>query len=393
MGEQDEAWTTVQYIAALQKLQEWMVGVYMWIVVFLFPPGVYFEEAMRESMSLPSNCTWRKGVWVFQEETVPTHELDLCVGNEFQQSVQVIEDIAIVMVHPIATRAMENLHLHAYEQEPLVFTIYRFVDQRMDEVERTLVELKRLIDCYLLEKWGLVAVGITIALVKVMKNSFVDIQVIRFDGSTHQIQFLYNTLEAMHITRSGVGQTSRGEPSCSQQLGSMNKYDNVVDDIEVNSEHREDLHSKDTPVRDGLQVRGTEEDNLENDPIYVEGEQEVEETIEEVDKGNDSEEDNDGEEEMEDDTETEEDENDTSTDSLEEGEEISQEVKKNTQAKGLKRKIVNEGPSIDLGTLVARAPTIVENVAEREVHIPKIGDCAIKQVDIEIVEEVPMIVT
>ena len=94
----------------------------MWTGVVLFLPGVYFEYAMKESMSLPSNCTWRKGVWVLQEEIVPTHELDLSVGNEFQRSVQAIGDIAIVIVHPIATGMVENLHLHAREQVPLVFT-------------------------------------------------------------------------------------------------------------------------------------------------------------------------------------------------------------------------------------------------------------------------------
>ena len=55
----------------------------------------------------------------------------------------------------------------------------------VDEVERTPMELKRLINYYLLEKWRLVAVGITTAVVEVMKNSFVGSQVILFDGSTH----------------------------------------------------------------------------------------------------------------------------------------------------------------------------------------------------------------
>ena len=223
--------------------------------MFLFPPKVYFEQAMRESMSLPSNCIWRRDVWIFQEETVPTHELDLRVGNEFQQSVQEIGDIAIVMVNPIATGVVENLRLHTHEQVHLVL-IDLWTEERMpfevDEVERTPMELKRLIDCYLPEKWELVAVGITTTLVEVIKNSFVGSQVIVFDGSTHRTQFLYNSLEAMRTTRSGVGQTSRGEPSFSQPLGSMNEYDNVIDDVEVDSEDGEDLRSEDTPVRDGF---------------------------------------------------------------------------------------------------------------------------------------------
>ena len=92
---------------------------------------------------------------------MPKHELDSCVGNEFQWSVQAIGDIAIVMVHPIASGAVENLRLHAREQVLLVFTDLWTKEQmpsEVDEVEKTPMELKRLIDCYLSEKWRLVAV-------------------------------------------------------------------------------------------------------------------------------------------------------------------------------------------------------------------------------------------
>ena len=119
-------------------------------------------------------------------------------------------------------------------------------------------------------------------------------------------------------------------PSSSQPLGSVNEYDNMVDDVEVDSEDGKALYSQDTPVREELQARGAEEDNLENDPIYVEGEQEVEETIEDVEEDNDNEEGNDDEEEMEDDIETEEDEDDISTDSSKEEEDIPREVQKKT---------------------------------------------------------------
>ena len=39
---------------------------------------------------------------------------------------------------------------------------------------------------------------------------------------------------------------------------------------------------------------------------------------------------------------------------------------------------MNEGPSIDLGTSIARALAIVENVVKQEVHIPETGDHAIE---------------
>ena len=50
-----------------------------------------------------------------------THELDLRVDNEFQRSVQVVGDITIVMVHPIAIGVVKNLRLRTHEQVPLVF--------------------------------------------------------------------------------------------------------------------------------------------------------------------------------------------------------------------------------------------------------------------------------
>ena len=65
---------------------------------------------------------------------------------------------------------------------------------------------------------------------------------------------MYNTLEEMLITQSVAEQTLKREPSSSQPLGSMNEYNNVVDDVKVNLEDGKDLHSEDTPVRDGLQA-------------------------------------------------------------------------------------------------------------------------------------------
>ena len=80
--------------------------------------------------------------------------------------------------------------------------------------------MKRLIDCYLSEKSGLIAVGITTALVEILKSSFVGSQVIMFDGLTNRTRFLYNTLQEVHGTLNERGQTSRGEPSFSRPLHS-----------------------------------------------------------------------------------------------------------------------------------------------------------------------------
>ena len=47
----------MQYTVAVQKVSEWMASVHMWTSVFLFSLGVYFDQDLRESMSLPSNST------------------------------------------------------------------------------------------------------------------------------------------------------------------------------------------------------------------------------------------------------------------------------------------------------------------------------------------------
>ena len=75
---------------------------------------------MKESMSLLSNYTQRRDMWMFQKKTMLMHELDVQVGNQLQQSMQAIEDIAIMMVHPITIESIENLHLYAHEQVSLV---------------------------------------------------------------------------------------------------------------------------------------------------------------------------------------------------------------------------------------------------------------------------------
>ena len=93
-----------------------------------------------------------------------------------QQNVHAMGNIVILMLHPIATRAIENLRLHAREQVPLVFMDF-WTKERMpsqvDEVERTSMGVKRLIGCYPLEKWRFVAIGISTTIVKVLKSSFV----------------------------------------------------------------------------------------------------------------------------------------------------------------------------------------------------------------------------
>ena len=168
----------------------------------------------------------------------------------------------------------------------------------------------------------------------------------------------------------------------------------MVDDIVEDSKDGEYLHLEDTPVRQELEAQGADDNNIENDPIYVEGEEEVEETIEDVEEDDDNEEDDDDEEEMEDDTKTEEDEQESSFYSSEEEDEAQQEVKKKTQAKGMKRIVVTIGPSIDFATSFDKATPIDENIARPEVKILetipiiRTRDNGLEQMDTEMGEEV-----
>ena len=146
-------------------------------------------------------------------------------------------------------------------------------------------------------------------------------------------------------------------------------------------------------MREGLLPRGANEDNMENDLIYVEGDEEVEEIIVEVQQDEEEEED------MEDDTETEEDEDDSvsgSLDSSKEEKEASREVRKKILAKGMKKTAVHEGPSMELGASVLVGASVEENIVEPEVqsagNVPttKIRVCSVEHVDMEMEEAVHM---
>ena len=132
---------------------------------------------------------------------------------------------------------------------------------------------------------------------------------------------------------------------------------------------------------------------MDNDPIYVEGDEEVEKIIVEV------QEDEEEEEDMEDKTEAEKDENDSfssSSDSSKENEKASREVQKKTLAKGMKKTAVNEGPSIELGASIPVGGFVGENIMGPEVqsarNVPtiEIRVCSVKHVDTKMREDVYM---
>jgi len=64
----------------------------------------------------------------------------------------------------------------------------------VDLVGRIPIELRRLVAMYLSKKWGLIAVGITMALPTILHKLFIGSQVIILDGSIDQTHFLYNIM-------------------------------------------------------------------------------------------------------------------------------------------------------------------------------------------------------
>ena len=69
--------------------------------------------------------------------------------------------------------------------------------------------------------------------------------VIVLNDSTDRFHFLYNTLEEIRSIPTKSKQTLRIEPSSSHLFCSVNKDDNIVDDVEVDSEDGKDIYSED----------------------------------------------------------------------------------------------------------------------------------------------------
>ena len=116
-------------------------------------------------------------------------------------------------------------------------------------------------------------------------------------------------------------------------------------------------HFNEYHVKEGLITQRIDEDNIKNDSIYVKGKEEVEDIIEKVE---------------EDDTETEKDEDEYFSESSEEEVDASQEVQRKTQAKGIKKTVVNEGFSIKSEASISMGAFVAKNVGDRRCKQQKI---------------------
>jgi hypothetical protein len=144
-----------------------------------------------------------RGVWIFEAATVAGSGQDLKNGGQVEQSVQAIGGVAIVMEHPTGSRAVENIVRTPRGQLPLAF-INSWNENRMpraaDTLERSPMELQRMVRSYLPPSWCLVAVGITTSVVDIVQDGFQGSQVIVVDWSPDRTRFLHNTLQSVYTT-------------------------------------------------------------------------------------------------------------------------------------------------------------------------------------------------
>ena len=58
---EDKEWCNEDYNIVFNQLKKRMTAIVRWNAVFLFPPGIYFDESMRTKMTLPEGCTYLRG--------------------------------------------------------------------------------------------------------------------------------------------------------------------------------------------------------------------------------------------------------------------------------------------------------------------------------------------
>ena len=182
--------------------------------------------------------------------------------------MQAIGGVAIVMEHPTGSRAVENIVRNPRGEVPLAFTD-SWNEDRMpraaDTLERSPMELQRMICAYLLPSWCLMAVGITTGIVDIMQDGFHGSQVIIMDCSLDCTRFLYNTLESvytadMHILQHAPVDQS-AVPSTGEASGSVECRRTHVQ--ECSSE--EDIHDQVTWEAERNEVKQSEEEMEDDD--------------------------------------------------------------------------------------------------------------------------------
>jgi hypothetical protein len=289
----------------MQYVKKWMEGIHRWNVVFLLLAGIFFDDSMRTRFGLAAECTLLRGVQIFKAATVAASGQDLRNGGYLEQSVQAIGSVAIVMEHPIGSRAVENIVCTPGGQLPLAFTD-SWNEDRMpraaDTLERSPTELQRMVHTYLPPSWCLVAVGITTSVVDIMQDGFQGSQVIVVDWSLDHTHFLHNTLQSVYTTdmhilrpvpvdRSAGPSTGEGTGSAErprdhvQERGSEEMHDHATGEAKQNEVEESEQGTGDDNTMATIEIRKSgdeskdskDEDTLEEEEDTSEDEETLEE--------------------------------------------------------------------------------------------------------------------
>ena len=199
-GAEDEACSHEDYCKVFEQLKNWMSFLLRWNAIFLFPAGIYFDEEMRSKMCLPERCHWLHGLWLFKAQTVTSYTHDLRHGEQKVRGVQAVGNVGIIMYYPVEGGPLENLP-RSMDELPVVFEDSWNGDvlpRVEDKFERTPRELKRLVHMYLPRNWGLVTLGITMAVPTILEAGFAGNEVMIMESASIRTQFVYSLLQRMY---------------------------------------------------------------------------------------------------------------------------------------------------------------------------------------------------
>ena len=127
---------------------------------------------------------------------MPSYIQDLRYDGQIEWTVKAIGGVALVMEHPTGSKVAPNVR-RGQEQLPLAFTDV-WNEGRMprvvDRLERFPIELQRMVQAYLPERWGLVALVIATSIPDIVQQGFVGSEVIVLDDSMDMTHFMHNAL-------------------------------------------------------------------------------------------------------------------------------------------------------------------------------------------------------
>jgi hypothetical protein len=275
----DGLWSDEQLSRAFLQLELWMTNIERWNVIFLLPPAIYANEELFTKLNPPEGCSMRHGFWAFDANSVDPYALDFTENGRLQQMVQPIGAVVICMQHPVGTSPSPN-YVSRDHPLPLVFQdLWSEAHQpsEVDLLERSPLELSRLVDSYLPRGWGLVACNISTAIPTILLGDFQGSEIIVIDDCTERARFLYDEL-----CNNFQGHMLTTETACG-----TNSVPDIVQDTEeaIGGEGQDDDNEEEQTLHERLpRSSGSENSLTDNSSTNEESNTDDEEEEEEVDK-------------------------------------------------------------------------------------------------------------